>query len=261
MKILRKVAVLICMLDLASSAGAQTLRVAAAADLQFAMSDLAERFERNTGTRVAVSYGSSGNFRSQIENGAPFDLFFSADALYPQKLVTAGLAEKQSLLIYAQGHLVLWAAAGANLHVAERGFAVLKDSRVEKIAIANPEHAPYGHAAIAALQKAGLYEQIKSKLVFGENISQAAQFAQSGSAQVGIVALSLTYAESMKNGERWEIPVGLYPPLQQSAVIVHSSTNKAAASAFLEFVKSDEGRNVLSKYGLTPPAREPAQRP
>jgi molybdate transport system substrate-binding protein len=261
MNILRKVAVLLCMLVLASSAGAQTLRVAAAADLQFAMSDLAERFEKKTGTKVAVSYGSSGNFRSQIENGAPFDVFFSADALYPQQLITAGLAENQSLLIYAQGHLVLWGAAGTNLHVAERGFAALKDSRVEKIAIANPEHAPYGRAAVAALQKAGLYEQIKSKLVFGENISQAAQFAQSGSAQVGIVALSLTYAESMKNGERWEIPAEFYPPLQQSAVIIHSSTNKAAASAFLEFVKSDEGRNVLSKYGLTPPAPESAQRP
>jgi molybdate transport system substrate-binding protein len=261
MNILRKVAVLVCMLVSASSVGAQTLRVAAAADLQFAMSDLAERFERKTGTKVAVSYGSSGNFRSQIENGAPFDLFFSADVLYPQQLISAGFAEKESLLIYAQGHLVLWAAKGVNLHVAERGFEALKDSRVEKIAIANPEHAPYGRAAVAALQKAGFYEQIKSKLVFGENISQAAQFAQSGSAQVGIVARSLTYAESMKGGERWEVPAELYPPLQQSAVIIHTSTNKTAAIAFLEFVKSDEGRNVLSEYGLAPPAPQQAQKP
>jgi molybdate transport system substrate-binding protein len=260
MNIFGRVLALVCISFLAPPVGAQTLRVAAAADLQFAMNDLAERFERKTGTKVAISYGSSGNFRSQIENGAPFDVFFSADALYPQQLVSAGLAEKQSLCLYAQGHLVLWTPAEGNLRVAGRGFEVLKDSRVEKIAIANPEHAPYGRAAVAALQKAGLYEQIKSKLVFGENISQAAQFAQSGSAQVGIVALSLTYAESMKGGERWEVPAELYPPLHQYAVILHSSTNKAAASAFLEFVKGDEGRNVLSKYGLTPPVPEPRQK-
>jgi molybdate transport system substrate-binding protein len=254
MNILRKIAVLACLLGLAPSAQAQTLRIAAAADLQFAMSDLAGRFEKKTGTKVAVSYGSSGNFRAQIENGAPFDLFFSADVLYPQQLVSAGLADAQSLCVYAEGHLVLWAPAGANLHLAERGFEALKDSRIRKIAIANPEHAPYGRAAVAVLEKAGLYDQVKSKLVFGENISQAAQFAQSGGAQAGMIALSLTFAESMKGGERWEIPRDLYPPLEQAAVIIHSSPNKAGASAFLEFVKSDEGRDVLAKYGLTPPS-------
>jgi molybdate transport system substrate-binding protein len=129
----------------------------------------------------------------------------------------------------------------------------LKDPRVAKIAIANPEHAPYGRAAVAALQKAGLYDELKPKLVLGENISQAAQFAQSGSAQVGIIALSLTHAESMKNGERWEIPASYYPPILQKAVIVSASKNKAAAQTFLEFVKSDEGRKILSSYGLTPP--------
>jgi molybdate transport system substrate-binding protein len=254
MNFLQKIAVLGCLLGLAPPAPAQTLRVAAAADLQFAMSDLAGRFEKKTGTKVAVSYGSSGNFRAQIENGAPFDLFFSADVFYPQQLVSAGLADAQSLCVYARGHLVLWAPAGANLHFAERGFEALKDSRVQKIAIANPEHAPYGRAAVAALEKAGLYDQVKSKLVFGENISQAAQFAQSGGAEAGMIALSLTFAESMKGGERWEIPRDFYPPLEQAAVIIHSSPNKAAASAFLEFVKSDEGRSVLSKYGFTPPS-------
>ncbi len=259
MNIFRKILVLACLLVLASSARAQTLRVAAAADLQFAMSDLAGRFEKKTGAKVAVSYGSSGNFRAQIENGAPFDLFFSADVVYPRQLVSAGLADAQSLCVYAQGRLALWAPAGANLHLAERGFAALKDARIEKIAIANPEHAPYGRAAVAALQKAGLYDQVKSKLVFGENISQAAQFVQSGSAQAGIIALSLTFAESMKGGERWEIPADLYPPLQQAAVMIHASPNKAAASAFLEFVKSGEGRNVLVKYGLT--ASDSPQKP
>jgi len=253
MNLFHKSAVLLCLLALTSAVHAQTLRVAAAADLQFAMNDLVGQFERKTGTKVAVSYGSSGNFRAQIQNGAPFDLFFSADVLYPQQLVSAGLAYSQSFSVYAQGHLVLWAPAGANLHLAERGFEALREARIQKIAIANPEHAPYGRAAVAALQKAGLYDQVKSKLVFGENISQAAQFAQSGSAQVGIIALSLTFAESMKGGERWEIPADLYPPVQQAAVIINSSQNKAAASSFLKFVKSDEGRKILSNYGLTLP--------
>jgi molybdate transport system substrate-binding protein len=254
MKILRTILVAVCSLLLASFAGAQTLRVAAAADLQFAMNDLAGQFEKKTGTKVAVSYGSSGNFRAQIQNGAPFDLFFSADMSYPQQLVTEGLAETKSLIVYAQGHLVLWAPAGASLHLETSGLEALKDPRVQKVAIANPEYAPYGRAALAALQKAGLYEQIKSKLVFGENISQAAQFAQTGSAQVGIIALALTFAQSMKGGEVWEIPAELYPAMRQGAVIIHSSPSKAAASAFLEFVKSDQGRKTLSRYGLTPPA-------
>jgi molybdate transport system substrate-binding protein len=254
MNIVRKIPALTILLALASPGNAPTLRVAAAADLQFAMKDLAERFEEKTGTKVAVAYGSSGNFRAQIENGAPLDVFFSADKMYPQQLISTGAADGETLSIYALGHLVLWAPAGANLHVAEKGFEALKDSRIEKITIANPEHAPYGRAAVAALQKAGLYDQVKSKLVFGENISQAAQFAQSGSAQIGLIARSLTFADSMKGGEQWEIPAELYPPLEQAAVVIHSSTNKAAAKAFIEFVTGEEGRKILSKYGLTPPA-------
>lgn len=235
------------------SVDAQTLRVAAAADLQFAMKDLAGQFEKQSGTKVAVSYGSSGNFRAQIENGAPFDLFFSADAQYPQQLVAAGVADAGSLIVYAQGHLVLWARVEEKLEIATRGFEVLKDPRVAKIAIANPEHAPYGRAAVAALQRAGLYDSVKGKLVYGENISQAAQFAQSGSAQVGIIALSLTFAESLKHGERWEIPSEMYPPILQQAVIVSASSNKQTARKFLMFVGSKTGHKILSSYGLTPP--------
>lgn len=249
----RVLASIVCLLALSSCALAQSLRVAAASDLRFAMNDLANQYEKKTGTKLDTSYGSSGNFRAQIENGAPFDIFFSADATYPQELVKSGAADAQSLVIYAQGHLVLWAPADENLHLAQRGFDALKDSRVTKIAIANPEHAPYGRAAIAALQKTGLYDQLKSKLVFGDNISQAAQFALSGSAQLGIIALSLTYAESMRSGDRWEIPAEMYPPILQAAVVVHSSTNKPAANAFLDYVKSDEGRSTLSKYGFTAP--------
>jgi len=253
MNAFRRLAILICVLMLASNARGQTLRVAAAADLQFAMGDLAGQYEKKTGAKPEISYGSSGNFRAQIANGAPFDLFFSADAMYPEQLVAAGIADAQSLVVYGQGHLVLWAPAGANLQLEQKGFAALKDPRVVKIAIANPEHAPYGRAAVAALQKAGLYEELKPKLVLGENISQAAQFAQSGNAQVGILALSLRFAESMKSGERWEIPADYYPPILQKAVIVSASQNKSVAKGFLDFVKSDEGRRILAKYGLAQP--------
>ena len=251
MRFLVKMWILAWLLALAACAEAQALRVAAAADLQFAMDDLSAKYEKRTGTKVAVSYGSSGNFRTQIENGAPFDLFFSADVEYPKQLVSRGLADADSLYVYAYGRLVLWARTGENLRLAERGFSALKDPRVTKIAIANPEHAPYGKAAVAALQKAGLYDEVKSKLVYGENISQAAQFAETGSAQMGILALSLTFATSTKDGERWEVPADLYPPLEQGAVVIHGSTNKPAARAFLEFVKSAEAREVLSRYGFT----------
>ena len=245
----------VCAFALVSGFGlrAQELRVAAAADLQFAMKDLAVQFEKATGTKVAVTYGSSGNFRAQIENGAPFDVFFSADAQYPEQLVKSGAADATSRTVYAFGHLVLWAPADEHLLLAQRGFEVLKDPKVVKIAIANPEHAPYGRAAVEVLEKACVYEEVKEKLVYGENTSQAAQFAQSGSAQVGLVALSLTFAESMKGGDRWEIPKRLSPELKQEAVIVSASRNKKEASAFLEFVKSEQGRAILQKYGLTPP--------
>jgi molybdate transport system substrate-binding protein len=198
-------------------------------------------------------YGSSGNFYAQIQSGAPFDVFFSADILYAQKLIDARFADPNSLVIYACGQIVLWAPADAQLNLSQGGFAGLRDPRIQKIAVANPDHAPYGRAAIAALQHAGIYEQIKSKLVYGENISQAAQFAQSGGAQVGILALSLALSPTMKSGDRWLIPSELYPPLEQAAILLDSSANKAGARAFLEFVNGDAGREVLSRHGFTLP--------
>src|SRR6266436_6268417 len=163
------------------------IRVAAAADLQFAMQDVAAQFERQTGTKVDVTYGSSGNFFSQMQNGAPFDLFFSADIDYPRKLEAAGLAETGTLYEYAVGRIVIWMPPDSNVDVAKQGWNALLDAQVKKIAIANPEHAPYGRAAVAALREAGIYESVKAKLVYGENISQAAQFVQSGNAQAGII--------------------------------------------------------------------------
>src|SRR5271165_1657992 len=263
MNILRKISVLACLLVLALSVQAQELRVAAAADLQFAMKDLAGQFEKKTGIKVAVTYGSSGNFYAQIQNGAPFDLFFSADVLYAQKLVEVHLADPDSLFIYARGQIVLWAPADAHLNLSQTGFAALRDPRVQKIAIANPDHAPYGRAAVAAPEHAGVLEQIKSKLVYDENISQAAQFAQSGSAQIGILALSLALSPTMKSGDHWLIPPDFYLPLEQAAVLLNSSPSKTDARAFLEFVKSGMGRRVPSEHGFTLPksARPGAQLP
>jgi molybdate transport system substrate-binding protein len=234
----------------------QEVRVAAAADLKFAMSDLAQQYERQTGNTLDATYGSSGNFFSQLQNGAPFDVFFSADIDYPQKLEAAGLAEPGTLYEYAVGRIVIWMPPDATADVAKLGWAALLDSRVQKIAVANPEHAPYGRAAVAALRKAGIYERVAAKLVYGENITQAAQFVQSGNAQAGIVALSLATSPAMRDGKRWEIPAEMHPPIQQAAIVLKGAKNKKAAEAFLEFVKSEAGRATLAKYGFSFP--EPA---
>jgi molybdate transport system substrate-binding protein len=226
------------------------IRIAAAADLKFAMGELSKKFEKQTGTKVNVTYGSSGNVFSQMQNGAPFDLFFSADIEYPKKLEAAGLAEPETLYEYAVGRIAIWTPADAKVDVAKQGWSALLDASVEKIAIANPAHAPYGRAAVAAMQNAGIYESVKAKLVYGENISQAAQFVQSGNAQAGIVALSLAVSPAMREGKRWEIPAELHPAIEQGAIVLKGAKNKNAALAFLEFVKSTSGRAILTKYGF-----------
>jgi molybdate transport system substrate-binding protein len=232
----------------------QTVRVAAAADLKFAMDDLAAQYRTQGRSNLEITYGSSGNFFSQIQNGAPFDLLFSADMEYPRKLDAAGLSEPGTLYQYAVGRIVIWAPAESKLDVGAQGWKALLDASVQKIAIANPEHAPYGRAAIAALRQAGIYERVAAKLVYGENISQAAQFVQSGNAQAGIVAMSLAVSPAMRDGKRWEIPADMHPPIEQAAIVLKSAKNKTAAKAFLDFVKSDPGRETLAKYGFTFPA-------
>jgi molybdate transport system substrate-binding protein len=238
------------------------IRVAAAADLKFAMGELAEQFEKQTGTKVNTTYGSSGNFFSQIQNGAPFDLFFSADIDYPRMLEAAGLTEPGTLYEYAVGRIVIWTPPDAEVDVAKQGWKALLDGNVKKIAIANPEHAPYGRAAVAALKRAGIYESVKNKLVYGENISQTAQFVESGNAQAGIIALSLAISPAMRAGKRWEIPADMHSALEQGAVVLRRATNEDAARAFLEFAKSTSGRAVLAKYGFEFPDRtkEPEKR-
>jgi molybdate transport system substrate-binding protein len=221
---------------------------------------LCGKFEKQSEIRVSVTYGSSGSFFSQFQNSAPFDMFFSADIEYPKKLEAAGLAEPGTLCAYAVGRIVIWTPPGVKVDVAKMEWSTLLDARIEKIAIANPEHAPYGRAAVAALQKAGVYESVKPKLVYGENISQAAQFVQSGNAQAGIVAKSLAVSPAMRDGKRWEIPVDMHPAIEQGAIVLKEAKNKDAARAFLEFVKSATGRAILAKYGFEFPEKKQENR-
>lgn len=232
---------------------AQEIKVAAAADLQFAMQDIAARFQKDTGKAVTVIYGSSGNFAQQLQNGAPFDMFFSANLDYPKKLDAAGLVEPGSYYQYARGKIVVWVPKESKIDVSP-GLKALLDPSVKKIAIANPQHAPYGQAAVAALKKEGIYDEVEGKLVLGENISQTASFMVSGAADIGIVALSLALSPNMKDKGRYEeIPANEYSPIDQACVILRSSKNKAVAQQFLEYLKSATVAQVLTVYGFEVP--------
>jgi molybdate transport system substrate-binding protein len=234
-----------------SPAWAQTLTVAAASDLQAVFPAVAQQFQSETGHAVMPVFGSSGNFFTQIQNGAPFDIFFSADIDYPRQLEAAHLAEAGSLYEYAAGRIVLWARKDSELDLS-RGLAVLDEARVKKIAIANPAHAPYGRAAVAALQHERMYDRVKSKLVLGENISQAAQFVQSGNAEIGIIALSLTLSPEAKAvGISREIPSGSYPPIDQGAIILSSSRQKDLARRFVAFLQTPAIVRLLESYGFS----------
>ncbi len=232
-------------------AGAGEITIAAASDLTFAFKDLTARVHKQTGNSVKLSYGSSGNFFSQIQSGAPYDLFFSADIDYPKKLEGAELTEPGTLYEYATGKLVLWVPTASKLDL-KRGLAVLTEPSIRKIAIANPQHAPYGRATVAAMEHAGIYDQVKQKLVLGENISQAAQFVESGNADHGVLALSLAVAPAMKEKGRYvEVPSEDYPAIIQAAVILKSSHEKETAQAFLKFIKTPASLALMAQYGFT----------
>jgi molybdate transport system substrate-binding protein len=234
-------------------ASAQEISIAAASDLQFVFPQVAARFEKETGHTVRLTYGSSGNFFSQIQNGAPFDLFFSADIEFPRKLEAAGLAEPGTLYQYATGKIVLWVRNDSTIDL-NRGLQLLSDPAVRKIAIANPEHAPYGHAAVAALQHEKLYDQVRGKFVLGENISQTAQFVQSGNADIGILSLSLAIAPPLKAEGRYvQIPASFYPHINQAVVVLKSSQHKDIAQQFLAFLKKPEIVSLMRDSGFVIP--------
>jgi len=232
--------------------------VAAASDLSAAAKEFIGDFEKRTGHTVKLSLGSSGNFHAQIKNGAPFDVFLSADLNYVRELEKAGLTEAGSSFVYAIGRVVLWVPQNSPLDVRTLGMRALLQPQVRRIAIANPEHAPYGRAAVSAMEKAGVYSAARSKLVLGENISQAAQFVQSGSADIGVIALSLALTDTMKSsGSYWEIPIDSYPTIEQGAALLTQARRAghlAAAREFLDALRSTTGRAILQRYGFSLPS-------
>jgi molybdate transport system substrate-binding protein len=231
-------------------AAAQPLTVAAASDLQSALPAIVAQFQKDTGHQVRLTYGSSGNFFAQIQNGAPFDVFLSADLEYPRRLERLGQAEPGSLYKYATGRLVLWTRKDTGIDV-RRGLSVLADGSVRRVAIANPAHAPYGKAAVAALHYGGLFDQVQTKLVFGENILQTAQFVQSGSVDVGLLALSLALTPPLKSiGTYVEVPRFWYPPIEQAAVVLASSRQKALAQQFVDYLKKPDSVRILQSFGF-----------
>jgi molybdate transport system substrate-binding protein len=227
------------------------ISIAAASDLNFVFKEVVAEFEKTTGHTVKLSLGSSGNFFAQLSNGAPFDLFFSADISYPKKLEEAGLAEPGTLYLYAIGRIVIWVPKGSPIDVGTLGIKALQHPSVKKIAIANPKHAPYGRAAVAAMEHYALHEQVKDKLILGENISQTGQFVQTGGADIGIIALSLAVASAMREtGIFWEVPLEAYPRLEQGAVVLKTAKDLQTARAFLDYIKSPEGTAVFKQYGF-----------
>jgi molybdate transport system substrate-binding protein len=226
----------------------QKLAIAAAADLNFALPEIARQFRTaRPAVELEIAYGSSGNFLAQISNGAPFDVFLSADVEYPRKLASAGVTAGNPVFTYAVGRLVVWVPAASPLDPA----TALRDPSLRHLAIANPQHAPYGRAAQAALRTLGLYASVEPKLVLGENIAQTLQFVESGAADAGIVAMSLALAPPVRaRGRYWEIPPDAYPRMEQGGIILKDS---AAARDFRGFLLSSGGRRILRQYGFLVP--------
>lgn len=238
-----------------SADASPTVSVAAASDLRYAMDDLVATFEAlDPAQSVQVTYGSSGNFFAQISQGAPFDAYFSADIEYPRALEEAGLAAPGSTRLYAEGRIVTWVRNESTVDVDALGLAGVLDPAAERVAIANPEHAPYGRAAEAAMEASGLWEEIQPRLVLGENISQTAQFVASGAADIGVIALSLAIAPPLCHQGRYTlVPSDLHPPILQGALVLSDAAHTVAATAFLDFVLGPEGRAVLDRYGFPLP--------
>jgi molybdate transport system substrate-binding protein len=253
-----KFALALLSLFIAARLPAAEITVAAAADLKFALDELTQEYRAShTDTTVKLTYGSSGNFFAQLQNQAPFDLYFSADIEYPRKLAAAGLALETNVFPYAIGRIVVWTPTNSPLNVTNLGIRALLDPAAKKVAVANPQHAPYGRAAVAALKSLGVYEQVEPRLVLGENIAQTAQFVQSGAADVGIIALSLAVAPQMRAaGRYWEIPTDAYPQMGQGGIILKWAKDMDAARSFRDFVLGPHGREVLKRYGFFLPTSQ-----
>ncbi|HET9088429.1 MAG TPA: molybdate ABC transporter substrate-binding protein [Acidobacteriaceae bacterium] len=229
------------------------MRIAAAADLQPLLPALAKSFQNSTGTPVQVSYASSATLATQILNGAPYDLFLAANSAFPQKVVDAKLSEQRSPVVYARGVLVLWAAHGVTSEPLT--MHALTAGSIHRIAVADPHHAPYGAAAIAALRSSGSYAELGPKLVYAENVAQAAQMAQSGNAQCALISKTLAISPVLQQaGSFVEVPASLYPRMLQAAVVLRNAKQQKAAEAFLHYLASTAGRKLLVAGGLDAPA-------
>ncbi len=226
---------------------AETLNIAAASNLTYVMPKIIEAFEAgNSSVKVRLSLASTGNLYAQIKNGAPFDLYLAADEKRPALLYQSGMTEGEPF-VYAEGRLVLWSNKKLNL---VEGLYVLSSPKIKRVALANPKHAPYGVAAREALVEAGLWSVLKDKFIYGENISQTAQFVQSGAAQAGFIAESLLHTPAMEGGSFYRIPEGSFEPiLQRCVVLKRKGGNLAAARQFRDFLSSKVAREILIRYG------------
>jgi molybdate transport system substrate-binding protein len=231
------------------------LTLAAASDMKFALDGLLKEFRaRHPDADIEATYGSSGNFLAQISQGAPFDVFLSADVAYPRKLVEQGLVVDDAVFLYGVGRLVLWVPRDSPLDVEKKGLEVLREPAARRIAIANPQHAPYGRAAQAALESQGLAAVVKERLVLGENIAQTAQFVQSGAADVGLIAMALALAPAMKDAGRYaEVPLTAYPRMDQGGAILKGTKQLELARQFREMLLSAKGKELLRSYGFYMP--------
>lgn len=230
------------------------MAVAVAASMRYAFEDLSAAFTKeHPGLRIEASYGASGVFFAQLTHRAPFDLFLSADCEYPGKLRKEGLGEET--FPYASGNLVLWAQKSAALDVSSRGLAALNDPKIAKISIANPDTAPYGRAAMEAIRSVpGLENAVKAKLVFAENVGQAAQYVQSGAAQIGLFAESLTKVGDMEEAGDWmRIDPTVHVPIVQCGIILSWARDKATAEAFRDFLRSEEAAALFQRHGFSLP--------
>ena len=231
----------------------QELTVAAAADLRPALEEISAKFKAESGIVLRVSYGSSGNFFQQLQNGAPFDVFLSANVDYPKKLEQGGLIAPGTYYEFARGSIVLMVPYDSKVDLSE-GLHALLTPTVKKIAIANPSHAPYGQAAVAAIKNVGIYDWAAPHLVMGENISEAASFVLSGAADAGIVAKSLAFGPAAAKRVKFaEISSKDYPPLLQAMVVLKSSKNLPAAARFETFMRSEDAKKILQQFGFELP--------
>jgi molybdate transport system substrate-binding protein len=240
---------------LASPAPQRSVAVAVAANMKPAFEEIAARFQAaHPGVEVKATFGASGNFFAQIANGAPFDLFLSADAELPAKVVAQGLADGKAFT-YAYGKLVVWVPKGSAIDLEGKGLAALADPAVQKIAIASPEVAPYGRAAKAALEKAGLYPALKDRIVTGQNVGQAAQFVQSGNAQAGFVPLSLARTPPLSGeGRAWLVPASSYERIAQAGVVLRGAKEAALARELAALITGGGARDILERLGYDLPA-------